>query len=192
MGVVTNSISTLHAQSRFNMTFKDGRGRSKDRMGALRSFYCNLSYSTPFYGHLLFVAFSDQKQRPLAVRWCENVTAVSMSATPSRIAAVAHPQDLVRTSCANMCSLTMRLSDQSQNTRSTSSALRSLPPVRSMRNNGLKNSICRARWCCCGIAPMVTDDATFHGLSLHLHPHFLQHGLGIRSLEPLFITIFFI
>jgi hypothetical protein len=27
------------------------------------------------------------------------------------------------------------------------------------------DSICRARWCGVVVAPMVTDDATFHGLS---------------------------
>lgn len=43
-------------------------------------------------------------------------------------------------------------------------------------------------WCCCGIAPMVTDDATFHGLSLQLHP---QSGLGIFT-SDIRITIYFI
>ncbi|XPS73679.1 hypothetical protein M3J09_005819 [Ascochyta lentis] len=39
---------------------------------------------------------------------------------------------------------------------------------------------------------MVTDDATFHSLSLQLHPHFLRLCLGSRSLESPSITIFII
>lgn len=40
--------------------------------------------------------------------------------------------------------------------------------------------------CRCGIAPMVTDDATFHGLSLQLHPQF---GLGNLDIEQLYQRI---
>lgn len=49
-----------------------------------------------------------------------------------------------------------------------------------MRNNGLSNRICRAQWC--GVvmtfAPMVTDDVTVYGLSLHLHPHGFRFASG--------------
>lgn len=57
-----------------------------------------------------------------------------------------------------------------------------------MRNNGLEKlhlSYALRQWCgvVVAFAPMVTDDVTVYGLSLHLHPHGFRIGLGTRSLK---------
>lgn len=110
-----------------------------------------------------------------------------MSATPSTIMAVRLFKELSEDMMCKQRLLTIARKDKSKKCDQRQAQNRSPSSASSLRNTGVEKEhlSCVPPWCCCGIAPMVTDDATFHGLSLQLHP---QSGLGIFTR----ITIFFV